>query len=85
MKINIIDGGIRANCTCKCGYTMRVSVWGLVYCRSKKGQVIKLRDNKITNNFKKCKCGKIYIFVPLPDIAWKVFTKKEWKKIKGRK
>ncbi len=58
-----------ADFICSCGNKFKVSIWGMVYRRSKKGLVVSAR--KHCRNIKKCKCGKKYIFVTIPDLAYK--------------
>lgn len=68
-KVIIKDGGVIADFICSCGNKIRVSVWGMVYRYSKKGTIISAR--KYCRNVKKCKCGKIYIFVAIPELMYK--------------
>jgi hypothetical protein len=75
-KVVITDGGVEADITCFCGNTFHVSVWGAVYERTKEGRVIKPRE--YTKDTIKCKCGREYIFVPIPDVAYKILNEAEY-------
>jgi len=77
-KIVLIDGGVIANFICSCGHTFRVSIWGMRYIYDKKGMIIK--PKKYFRNLKKCRCGKRYIFVALPGLAYKELSEKEYKR-----
>jgi len=68
-KAVITDGGVVAQFTCSCGHSFKVSIWGMVYIYTPKGQIIKPR--KFYRNVRKCKCGKKYIFAAIPDIVYK--------------
>ncbi len=77
-KISLIDGGVKAKFTCSCGNCFRVSVWGMTYKYTKQGMIISKR--KYTKNIKKCKCGKRYLFVAIPEIAYKLLPDHREKK-----
>jgi hypothetical protein len=78
-KIMITDGGVEANVTCVCGKKFKISVWGLRYVRTKKGEIIKPR--KHTKDSMKCKCGRDYIFVAIPDVFYKILNEDDFKKV----
>lgn len=68
-KITILDGGVTFDFICVCGHKMRVREWGMVYKRTKKGRIISPRfGNK---NPRKCKCGREFIFIAIPDVGYK--------------
>ena len=69
-KVVIEDGGVVATVTCPCGNSFQVKIWGVVYKRDKNGKV--LGQVETNQNIKKCKCGKKYIFICIPDIAYKI-------------
>jgi len=75
-KIVISDGGVEADITCTCGNTFQISVWGVVYERTKEGEVIKPRE--YTKDTTKCKCGRKYVFVPIPDVAYKILNEADY-------
>jgi|GEM_PF-2188928 len=77
-KIVIKDGGVEANITCMCGHTFKVSEWGFVYKRSKKGQIIEPRG-KDDRGMIKCKCGREYIVAAVPQIFYKILNKDKFK------
>jgi len=72
-EFRIYDGGVSGLFTCKCGKKMKIEVWGLVWMRDKKGKRLgqKLHDWK---NMRKCKCGKKWLFIAMPDVYWKDVT-----------
>jgi hypothetical protein len=74
-KIALKDGGAVFNFTCSCGKISNLSVWGMVYRRTAKGEIISPR--KHTKNILKCKCGRRYIFVTLPHVMYKLLRKKK--------
>ncbi len=69
-KLLIIDGGVKAKFTCSCGNCFQVSIWGMIYRYTKQGTIISKR--KYTRNIKKCKCGKQYLFVTVPEMFYKL-------------
>jgi hypothetical protein len=72
-KIIIKDGGVEADFICPCGKKIMVSLWGIVYRRDKKGR--KIGQQGSPDNLKKCKCGRSYLFICIPDIGWKELPK----------
>ena len=79
-EILLTDGGVEADITCICGNTFQISIWGMVYERTKKGEIIKYRDDNDIEPPIKCKCGREYIFVAIPDLAYKILNKKKEEK-----
>jgi hypothetical protein len=72
-KMSILDGGVKAKFFCTCGKSFFVNIWGVVYKRDKQGRV--LGQVETHDNVKKCKCGRRYIFVVIPDVAYKLLPK----------
>jgi len=69
--ITLTDGGATFDFKCTCGEVSEVSIWGMIYERTPKGEVIRERYEDESPNPWQCKCGKKFLFVAIPDVAYK--------------
>lgn len=72
-KVIILDGGVKAKFVCYCGNSLKINIWGIVYKRDKKGKI--LGQMETSDNIKKCRCGRRYIFVVFPEVGYKLLSK----------